>query len=138
VLLKEISDMPLPSPYSQCGPVFSPWAVICISCVFLPVFLGIRGCGFVECLHDDIRFCIALSYQSLLLPICSISGSWLLPLFSASISVVSMSISPLLMCSQIECISVFTPVMLPKSNCLEYFVRGLECSDLYFCNRMHT
>jgi hypothetical protein len=24
VLLKEISDMPLPSPYSQCGPVFSP------------------------------------------------------------------------------------------------------------------
>jgi hypothetical protein len=83
-------------------------------------FYGIRGCGFVECLHDDFYFCITLSYQTLLLLFCSISGSWLLLPFSASISVMSMSISPLLMCSQIERISDFTPVMLPKSNCLEH------------------
>jgi hypothetical protein len=32
----------------------------------------------------------------------------------------------LLMCSQIERISVLSAVMLPKSNCLEHFARGLE------------
>jgi hypothetical protein len=46
-------------------------------------------------------FLYSTVYQTLLLLFCSISVSWLLLLFSASISVMSMSISPLLMCSQI-------------------------------------